>query len=187
MTRTLLLSATALLLLAGCGEKTDKPGAEKGGETAVAKAGGDEDTGVPPLGPDGLPRFKPGLWQVVKTDSASKEGPETTRDCIGAEANKEVRELFNAPASPGCKKTTSKGIGGIMVAQDCEQSGMKVRSAISLAGSDTRYTMKIDMRITTPDGKTDGGVITGKARWIGACPAGMKPGDSTDVGGGDAE
>ena len=35
--------------------------------------------------------------------------------------------------------------------------------AISLAGSDTRYTMKIDMRITTPDGKTDGGVITGKA------------------------
>lgn len=179
MKSSLLLSAAALLLLAGCGEKTEKA-ADADAAPAATAAADEEDKGVPPLGADGLPRIKPGLWHVVSTDSASKEGPETKRECIGDEANKDVREMFKAPASPGCKKTTSQGLAGITVAQDCEQSGMKVRSALSIAGSDTRYTMKLDMRITTPDGKTDGGVITAKARWIGACPAGLKPGESIE-------
>jgi len=170
MMRVLLLPATALLLLAGCGEKSDK------------RADG-EDIGAPPLGADGLPRFRPGLWETVKTDSSGDEGPETNRTCLGSEADQQMRELFNTPAAQGCTKTTSKGVAGIKVAQYCERSGMKMRSSITLAGSDTRYTIKIDMRITTPDGKTDGGVITGKSRWIGACPAGLKPGDSTDAGG----
>lgn len=174
MTRAFFLSAAALLTLTACGEKADAPAAV---ETPRAEA--KADGGVPPLGADGLPRFRPGLWEVVKTDSSNGEGAETSRDCVGEEANEDFRKL--AAGIAGCKTTKATGPAGLTITSECEEGGVESRTMMTVAGTDKNYRMTLDMQFSLPDGKTSGGQVSAKARWIGACPAGMKPGDSLEA------
>lgn len=175
MQRSLLLSA-ALLCLVGC-DKT-REGADAQPKASVVDSAA-ATLGVPPLDASGLPRFRPGLWQVVREDDSDDSGPETVKSCIGEEANAELRAAL--AGSPGCQTTRSTGVGGLTVTSVCAQGETKVKSVLTLAGNDTAYNMSIAMQLTLPDGKTSGGRVTGKARWVGPCPAGMKPGD--EIGG----
>jgi len=183
MKRPLLLSAAALLLVAACGEKTNASNAEAA-KTPISTTG--EDRGVPPLDADGIPRFRAGLWEVVRTDPSGEEGPETIRECIGAEADEQIREMING-TSKSCAKSVSKGIHGLRVALTCDMNGTKVQSAVAIAGTDTKYTLRLDMQMTAKDGKVTTMNMTGKARRLGDCPAGMSPGDSVDAEGGEED
>ena len=160
----------ALVSLAACG-KTETADAPKGANGAVV---------MPArltLGGDGLPRLKPGLWEVVKTDDGEVE---TSRQCTGEEVDAEIRELLTRE-TPGCKTERAAGPGGLRVQALCEQvGGLKTDSTIVMTGSDMAYDMTIGIYVVKPDGTREGGDITAKARWIGACPAGVKPGEAVE-------
>jgi hypothetical protein len=163
-----LLLATALLALAAC----DRPQAA---QTAAAAPSKPALSGLS-LDADGVPRIRPGLWEVVKTDGGETE---TTRECTGAEADAELRDMLTR-RSPDCKVQRSGGAHGVKVVSDCVQSGVKIQTTFSMTGSDTAYDMRLGMFVVKPDGGRDGGEMVAKARWIGACPAGVQPGQTLE-------
>ena len=164
------LALVALVSLAAC----SKP------ETAEALQGVDVAAAAPSgltLGGDNLPRFKPGLWEVVQTDDGEVE---TTHHCTGAEVDAEVREMLTREV-PGCKAERSASPRGLKVHAICEQAGgLKTDSTVLMTGSETAYDMTIGIYLVKPDGTREGGDITAKAKWVGACPAGVKPGEDVE-------
>jgi hypothetical protein len=166
--RPLLISAV-LLALAACGKPEAAQTAAAPPKAAASPAG-------LTLGADGVPRLRPGLWEVAKTDDGETE---TTRECMGDEANAELREMLTRE-TPNCKVQRSGGAHGLKVASDCVQSGVRIQTTFTLAGSDTAYDMSLGMHVVKPDGSREGGEMTAKARWIGACPAGVEPGQTLE-------
>ena len=169
-----VLSLIIVAGLAGCGEQQAQQDA---GSAAKSPA---EVADKLRLDAKGIPQFRPGLWDVVSTDSTTPDEVEHERHCLGAEANEEFAKALSAQ-SPNCKVQRTGDARAIKVTSDCEQSGAKVRTELVVAGGETKYETRLKMGIVTPDGKTDGGEIVAKARWVGACPAGMAPGESVEV------
>lgn len=167
-----VVSLVALASLAAC----SKPDAAEGPKGADAAAVAPSGPGFK-LGGDGLPRIKPGLWEVVKTDDGEVE---TTRHCAGAEVDAEVREMLTRE-TPGCKTERSASAAGLRVRAVCEQpGGLKSDATVAMTGSETAYDMTVGIYMVKPDGAREGGDITAKARWIGACPAGVQPGEDVE-------
>ena len=160
----------ALVSLAARGQ-AGKAEAPKGADAAAVAPAGFK------LGGDGLPRVKPGLWEVVKTEDGEME---TTRHCTGEEVDAEVREMLTRE-TPGCKTERSAGPGGLRVKARCEQAGgLKTDATVTMTGSDTAYDMTLGLYVVKPDGTREGGDVVAKARWIGACPPGAKPGEDVE-------
>lgn len=83
--------------------------------------------------------------------------------------------------TPGCKTERSASPRGLRVQALCEQAGgLKTDALVEMTGSETAYDMKIGIYLVNKDGSRDGGDITAKAKWIGACPAGVKPGEDVE-------
>jgi hypothetical protein len=164
------LALVALVSLAAC----SKP------ETAAAPKGADAAATAPAglvLGGDGLPRVKPGLWEVVQTEDGQVE---TTRHCTGAEVDAEVREMLTRE-TPGCKTERSANATGLRVKALCEQpGGLKTDATIVMTGSETAYDVSVGLYVLQPGGQREGGESKLKAKWIGACPAGVKPGEDVE-------
>lgn len=164
------LALVALVSLTACGKPETAP-APKGADAAAVAP-----TGLT-LGGDGLPRVKPGLWEVVQTDDGQVE---TTRHCAGAEVDAEVREMLTREV-PGCQAERSASPRGLKVHAICEQAGgLKSDSTVLMTGSETAYDLTIGIYVVKPDGTREGGDITAKAKWIGACPPGAKPGEDVE-------
>jgi len=166
------LALVALVSLAGC-SKPETAEAPKGSEAvtlAAAPAGLN-------LGADGLPRVKPGLWEVAKTEDGETE---VTKHCTGAEVDAEVREMLTRE-TPGCNAERSASLSGLRVHAVCQQAGgLKTDSTIVMTGSETAYDLTIGIYLVKADGSREGGDITAKAKWIGACPAGVQPGQDVE-------
>lgn len=160
--------------LASCGEAVAPVP-----QGAMAKA---EETSNLPLDAKGIPRFRPGLWEVVRTDSSGDGQAERWRECLGEEANADLTKLLTATGASACTVSRSRRAGGIQVTSDCLQAGVKMKTSLDLTGSETAYRMKLSIGIVSPDGTRDGGEVTADARWVGACPAGVAPGDQVAVG-----
>lgn len=168
--RLRLASPAVLLLLVACGQ------ADTGQAPAAAQPAVQAALTSPPLDATGVPRLRPGLWEVTKTDEGQTE---TSMDCMGPEADKEVRDLLTRE-TPDCKVERSSGVGGLRLKADCLQSGVKIQSEFVMTGSDTAYDMRLGVYVVNPDGEREGGEMTAKARWVGACPAGVQPGESVE-------
>jgi len=171
--RALALFPVLALTLAACG---DKPGASSGAEPADAARAGDASS----LSFDaaGLPRFKPGLWEVRSTDDGK---PDNYQICMGEEANEEIREAVTG-ASEGCTRNVSRAGGALSLSVACELGGARNETSYVIKGSDTRSSTS--MRMTIKDLSTNN-VLTemvskSDGRWIGACPAGLEPGERVD-------
>lgn len=160
--------------LASCGEAlTPAP------HGAMAET---EEASNLPLDAEGMPTFRAGLWEVLRTDSGSGGQPERERQCIGKEANADLVKLLAAAETPACTVSRARRAGGIHVTSDCLQAGAKMKTSLDLTGSETAYRMKLSMEIVSPDGARDAGEVTADARWVGACPPGVAPGQSVAAG-----
>jgi hypothetical protein len=170
--RALLILSTALALTA-CG---DTAPAASPAPKAVAKGG--EFAGTPPLDAAGVPRLRPGLYEVVQVDN--DEAPQTTRECVGEEANAEMRRILTQKPTPDCKLSRTTGPAGLQVQSECRQNGMTNRLKLTVAGADTAYRMTLAISVTTPDGETSTTESVAQGRWLGACPAGLAPGQTLE-------
>jgi hypothetical protein len=168
---TLVLLASASV--AACGAKPAADAGQAVDTAAVAPAAGS----ALKLGADNLPRFREGLWEVVQTEDGQSE---TSKRCVGAEIDGEMRELLTRE-TPTCKTQRSASSTGLKVNAVCEQAGgMKTETSLVMTGSDTAYDAKLGIYLIQADGAREGGETTLKAKWVGACPAGMKPGDEVE-------
>ena len=168
--RALALVSVLALTLAACGEKPEPAPAE------AADAGSATESSALAFDAAGLPTFKPGLWNVTSREPDGEI--DTYQQCMGNEANAEMREAITSE-SEGCTKQVSRAGGALIVSGVCEQHEVRTDMRLMIKGSDTRSSMTMKMTVqnlrtkeapTTMEMKVDG-------RWVGACPAGVSPGE----------
>lgn len=170
--RALMLLALPALVLAGCG---DRPAAAP--EAAVDAVPAETARSALTFGDDGLPTFKAGLWEVSQRDGGEVE---TWRQCIDTGLDPETRASLSAAAEAGCTKTVDRVAGGLVVAAQCEQGGVKIDSRITMRGSQTHQVMEFRMKTDPGQGAPTETVMTAESRWVGDCPAGVQPGERVE-------
>jgi hypothetical protein len=127
------------------------------------------------------PTMKAGLWEsrLVQEGAPTKAG--ATRICMNAAVQKEMLDMTMGSMKSMCTKNDIRRDGNRLYGTaECKlgESAMKSSSVTTFAG-DSAYRTEVKSAFDPPlMGKaTSTTLIEGK--WMGACPAGMQPGDIT--------
>lgn len=175
--RTYLAACTAAgaLMLSACS------GGEKANDGAAANdtaAAGDTAT----ASVDAPPAPKAGLWEM-KITAAGMPAPQATKVCVGEPAP--GTNAFTPPPGAGqtcAKNSVTKVAAGYEIDSECTIQGMTATSKGSLTGDfSSAYKIEMATKMSGPnlpaaaqqEVKT---VID--AKYLGDCPADMKPGQS---------
>ncbi|MDP1736907.1 MAG: DUF3617 family protein [Caulobacter sp.] len=160
----------AALALAACSKPADKTNVASAGDASpAAKAA----SPIPP-GIDAAPHLRAGLWEVTVQGM-----PAAARTCIDDKTQSDNAVLGQGADTRNCSRNTWRRIpGGIAFEFACDNDGMKMASKGTVTGDfNSAYRVEADL-----SGSRDGQAFSQKqvidARYVGACPAGMKPGDS---------
>jgi len=175
MRRVASLAVTGLLVLGACsgGEKAEGNAAATSEKSAADSASsGDTDITANP---------KPGLWEMTM---ASANGPagKPIRTCIGEP--KPGTSAFAPPTSPGttCARHDVKRVAdGVQVDMECTTEGIQTVSTMMVTG-DFNSSFKNEMKMTMSGANLRASMpkdmaMTTEAKYLGACPADMKPGE----------
>ena len=87
--------------------------------------------------------------------------------------------------SPDCAPPVIQGMGGTRTVDlTCHREGSTQKSHVTFAYTgDSSYHMDMQTTIDPPMYGKSSNHVTQDAKWAGACPAGMKPGDMQMPGG----
>jgi hypothetical protein len=121
------------------------------------------------------PDMKDGLWSTSATMTG--QPPHTGQMCNSSAVFKAMRERAKAPNSP-CKPTSEDMSGSTLTVQvTCNFGGTikKSTNVTTFSGNTAAHT-----EVHGDDGKLQ--MVT-DTKYIGACPAGMVPGDYVDSSG----
>jgi hypothetical protein len=125
-----------------------------------------------------LPARKPGLWQMSMTIAGH---PMATKQCVDAVTDRQMMQSSFARNADKCSSLTSSRSGStITVDATCAlNGGVVTRTHAVIAGDfQSEYTVDANTDISGgPAQMPKHSQIKQDVKWIGACPAGMKPGD----------
>jgi len=148
----------ALVALAACSKPADKA------EVPAAVA-------PTPVGLEGPPPLKPGLWEITSKDIPGQISTCTDEHTQGQIVGQDVEHQTCA------KKSWRRIPTGVAFDFDCDTDGTRVTTKGTVTGDfSTTYTMQADASVTR-DGVSHTIKQSVTATYRGACPAGMKPGD----------
>lgn len=137
-----------------------------------------------------FPERKPGLWEM----RTNAEGPQKDKEmvitqCADAATDKALQEYGLSQPKMNrkfCKEQMRNEAGKMLVHTEvCKQSETTVTRRIVISG-DFNSAYRVQSHTTyepmprTPPPRDD---VVAEMRWLGACPAGMKPGDMAMPGG----
>lgn len=133
----------------------------------------------------GVPQFQPGLWEI--TEDADDGSSETTRECHVADLGGDIHRIFSTDSTSGCVKTRRASGAGLVVNEQCQQAdGIKIESEATLAGSPTKFEMKLAI-YSLVNGERFGDVTTVKGRWIETCSTDRETGGEPEAESGAAK
>jgi hypothetical protein len=129
---------------------------------------------------DELPERKAGLWEIKMSRAGMPE--QTSRQCTDPSVEKKMRDMVLAGGAMNCSKMdirkTSSGYAADAICSMFNPVVMSITSHTEYTGDfNSAYTMKQTGRLEmgkTPPRDTSMSI---SAKWLGACPAGWKPGD----------
>lgn len=118
------------------------------------------------------PHRKPGLWEM--TSHAS-----TRRICLDRETEDLMNRMAVASGQEACSKVETHASGNQFTAKAvCNMGGVKMSSeAVTTFTGDTASTTKVHTIFDPPLAGRSQADTQDDAKWLGACPADMKPGD----------
>lgn len=137
-----------------------------------------------------LPSRKPGLWQ--QTMSSGKPGqkptPMVTTLCLDASVDKAVSIMGQGFGEKSCSSNSVTRAGaGYKFNSNCAfGGGGKIVTEGTVSGDfSSSYQVQMNSVVSgAPMAAMNGAAATTiAAKWMGACPAGTKPGDMTMPGG----
>jgi hypothetical protein len=126
------------------------------------------------------PKRKAGLWEITRSPSNPKLPPQVQRICLDAETDALMYQYGEGASHKMCSKVDLHSSGGnLLIDSVCTlaQSQVSSHQVMSFSG-DSAYHTDSTVHYDPPlFGKTSESHSTQDAKWLGACPADMKPGD----------
>ncbi len=136
---------------------------------------------VPAALADSLPSRKPGLWEVtVSTDTQDSSRPMKMTQCTDEATDAKLMQTGNdIQGQAACSKNeVSKTSTGYRISSVCKLAGSTVSSEGTFAGNfSSEYAGDITTSFEPPVFGHKTSATTIRAKWLGACPSGMQPGD----------
>jgi hypothetical protein len=131
---------------------------------------------------DEIPSRKPGLWQMTMQPQAGRP-PMQISQCVDAQS--EIADRKKAEGMAQCSRQDVSRSGNVTtIDSNCDIGGRKMEShTVMTMTSDTSYRLDIRTKSTPPIQGMPDATMTQEGRWMGACPADMKPGDMVMPGG----
>jgi hypothetical protein len=169
--------ALTLASVAGCSEP-----ASKSSMTPTASPDAAPQVAAPPTG--GGPVRKAGWWEVTNVINA---GPAwVVHSCVDPAS--EALSGLSPPSAPGegCSSTaprrTAKGWEFSVTCKLSDSIDMQTEGVIS-GDLETSYRLDIFSKVTPPMPGMKDSKVEIQGRWLGACPAGRKPGETVGADG----
>lgn len=130
---------------------------------------------------DELPQRKAGAWTVTIDSNGATA---TSEQCIDAVTDKKMQEMGQGMMGGKCSKNEVKKTGsGYSINSTCTFGGSTMVSKADFKGDFTlSYEGTITAKFDPPFLGQSGSTTTMKAKFMGPCPAGKKPGDITTEG-----
>jgi Protein of unknown function (DUF3617) len=133
-----------------------------------------------------LPQRKAGLWELKMSFQGRRDLPgRAMRQCVDAQTDKLMNSGFGggAAAQSCTQRKVSPSPGGFTVDSVCAFNGATTTTHAVIAGDfNSAYTVQATS--TRSGGRPMPGMPAGgtshmslSAKWLGACPAGTRPGD----------
>jgi hypothetical protein len=126
-----------------------------------------------------FPEHKPGLWEMTINMSGPGMGPMTERICLDADTDHLLYKFAAGMNQKMCSKMDVHGSGGkVVVDTVCHIANTTAtgHSVTSFVGNTATHTESRVHYEPAMFGRTDSN-STQDGKWLGACPADMKPGD----------
>jgi hypothetical protein len=120
--------------------------------------------------------YKPGLWNMSVSSGGDTQ---TMKMCIDKATQANMMKMGSAVSKEMCSSQTFKKSGAILTVDSvCKLGTSTITSnAVYTFTGDTGYTGKINSKYAPPMMGLSADTSTVTAKWAGACPAGMIPGD----------
>jgi hypothetical protein len=134
------------------------------------------------------PTFKEGLWSIhtVTTDNPGNKKSETTRSvCRDHAYDAASRVKAKAMMAKICKTNTLTGSGSKYISEsECVQMGstMHSKGVLTISGDTAAHNEETTTFAPPMNGIAETTMIMDQ-KYVGACPAGMQPGESMDANG----
>jgi hypothetical protein len=132
-----------------------------------------------------LPHRKAGLWEMSLISPAIKGPPHIARYCIDADTEALLDRFAGGRSQRDCSKNEVHREGSQFIVDSvCTVSNSRVTGrAVITASGDTSFHMNIHTHFDPPlAGPADVDTVQ-DSKWLGACPADMKPGDAVTENG----
>ena len=126
-----------------------------------------------------VPHRKPGLWEMTSHSADSKGASITRRICLDRETEDLLNRQGVAASQEACSKVEMHSSGNQFTAKAvCNMGSVKMTSeAVTTFVSDTASTTKVHTTYEPALAGRSQSDTQDDAKWLGACPADMKPGD----------
>jgi hypothetical protein len=132
-----------------------------------------------------FPMRRAGYWQTTMNMDRAGMGPMVTKMCLDTNTDARMMKYGMSRQNADCTPPSISGIGGTRTVDIvCHMEGSTQKSHVIIAYTgDASYHMDMTSVFTPPLHGQKGMHMTQDAKWMGACPAGMKPGDMQMPGG----
>jgi Protein of unknown function (DUF3617) len=127
-----------------------------------------------------FPQRKAGLWEVTTEMAGAAGRTMKSRHCVDAKTDEQAqRQAMDAAGDARCQQRAVKRGAGVFEAEyTCENKRGKSEGKMKWSGDfNSRYTMSNQVRFDPPLHGRSEASMTLQGQWLGACPAGMKPGE----------
>ena len=132
-----------------------------------------------------LPKRKPGLWEMTLSAPDGKRPPRSAKYCIDAATEALMDNLAGGMTRHDCIKNDVLPQGASVVVDSVcmiDKSKVTGRSIITAEG-DTIFHMQVHTHFDPPLWGQADVDSTSDSKWLGACPADMRPGDMMTTSG----
>lgn len=135
-----------------------------------------------------MPKMKAGLWEnTVMSDGVTgkaKGEPTKSTMCIDDTVMEQMMKMGQGMAQTMCSKNTSQISGNKMTGSvECKMGGSTINStSVTTFNGDTSYRTESKSVYTPPLYGMKENLTVTEAKYMGACKAGMKPGDINTMG-----
>jgi hypothetical protein len=126
-----------------------------------------------------FPARRAGLWDVTVNMESMKIPARTNKMCIDAVTDAKLMKLGMASKDANCTAMNVSGMGSVRTVDSiCHLNGGEQKNHVVMTYSgDAAYHVDMQSQFSPPIAGHSRSHIVQDGKWIGPCPAGMKPGD----------